>query len=489
LSTEPTHTTIVIFGASGDLTWRKLGPALYNNFKKGRLPECAHIVGFARRPYSDDDFRQYIQDGVKTNSPDTFDPDDWKSFAPLLHYFKGDLDVSGDYVRLEDYLKKLEDGPSNRLYYTATAPEHYPLVVTSLGAAGMAAQDGGWRNIIIEKPFGHDLASAQELNKIIHGVFEEKQVYRIDHYLGKETAQNMLFFRFANTIFEPVWNRRYVDNIQITVAETVDVGHRAGYYDSAGVLRDMFQNHLMQLTALVAMEPPASFNADAVRNETAKVFESIRPINLADTVRAQYEGYCDAEDVPKGSQTPTFAAIKLYVDNWRWKGVPFYLRSGKAMARKTSEITIEFQRPPHLMFNLPSDSMFTPNLLSICIQPDEGIHLRFEAKVPDSDQDMRSVNMDFHYSSSFRGTLPDAYERLLLEALQSDASLFTRSDGIEASWRLIDPVIQGWENKPDISPLTSYDRGSWGPEEAETLVRRDGRVWRLGCDQHGVASD
>ncbi len=473
-------TTIIIFGASGDLTWRKLIPALYNNYKKGRLDQCANIVGYARRPYAGDEFRTHLREGAASFSADTFDPAVWERFAALLTYFQGDLDVPEDYARLEASLRAMEKHSANRLYYLATAPEHYGLCAEYLGKAGMTAQGEGWRRIIIEKPFGTDLVSAQTLNRAVHAVFDESQVYRIDHYLGKETAQNILFLRFANVIFEPIWNRRYVNNVQVTVAETVDVGHRAGYYDQAGVLRDMFQNHLLQLLALVAMEPPASFNADSVRNEKTKVFESIRPIKLQDSVRGQYTGYCDLEEVAPGSQTPTYAALKLYIDNWRWQGVPFYLRSGKALAAKTSEIIIEFQRPPHLMFHLPDDAQFTPNILSLCIQPDEGIHLRFEAKVPDSEQEMRSVDMDFHYRDSFEMVLPDAYERLLLDALEGDMSLFIRSDAIEVSWRLIDPLLQGWERK-GTPELLSYTPGSWGPPEADELLARDGRRWRLGC--------
>jgi glucose-6-phosphate 1-dehydrogenase len=475
-----TPTTIVIFGASGDLTWRKLIPALYNNFKKGRLSNCANIVGYARRPFTDETLRAHLRDGTNQFSPDTFDNSIWEAFASQLHYFQGDLDVLGDFPRLNEFLGKLEIRSANRLYYLATAPEHYAPVIAELGAAGMAAQAECWRRIVIEKPFGRDLASARELNHSVHAVFDESQVYRIDHYLGKETAQNILFFRFANTIFEPVWNRRYINSVQVTVAETVDVGHRAEYYETAGVMRDMFQNHLLQLLALVAMEAPSSFSPDAVRNEKAKVFESIRPIALTDTVRGQYAGYNQSEGVAPGSQTPTFAALKLYIDNWRWQGVPFYLRSGKALIRKTSEIIIEFERPPHLMFRLPEGRDFTPNILSLCIQPDEGIHLRFEAKQPDSNQEMRSVDMDFHYSSSFSGSLPEAYERLLLEALDGDASLFTRSDGIEASWQLVDPVLHAWESQPN-PPLVIYPTGSWGPGEADHLLARDGRQWRLGC--------
>lgn len=480
MTTDDKPTTIVIFGASGDLTCRKLVPALYNNQVKGRLRTNGKIVGFARRPYTDEAFRTHLLEGVKTFTPETFDQAKWDEFSLRLVYFQGDLDVAEDFKRLGEFLAQHEAAPANRLFYLAVAPEHYIPVASNLGQAGLVDQADGWRRIIVEKPFGNDLKSAQELNKLLHTVFDESQIYRIDHYLGKETAQNILFFRFANTIFEPIWNRRYVDNIQVTVAETVDIEHRADYYDGVGVLRDMFQNHLLQLLGLVAMEPPASFEADAVRNETFKLLSSIRPVRLEDTVRAQYEGYRQTEGVSPDSKTPTFAVVKLYIDNWRWKGVPFYLRSGKSLAEKTSQIIVEFQRPPHLMFRLPDEYKFIPNILSVCIQPDEGIHLMFEAKVPDSDQEMRPVDMDFHYRDFYSGPLPDAYERLLVEALQGEASLFTRSDGIEAAWKLIDSITSGWESS-DTPEMGLYRRGSWGPSEAAELLKRDGRVWRLGC--------
>lgn len=479
---ESKGATIVIFGASGDLTQRKLVPALYNLYRKKRLPEEFNIVGVSRTPLSHADFRKQVQEGVKSFSKETYTTEFWKPFAEHIWYAPGDASKLDELGKINDFLKEHESGETDRLYYLSVTPTLYGPIVENLSKHGMSKEEGaGWRRIIIEKPFGTDLASAKDLNRIVHNYFDETQVYRIDHYLGKETAQNIMFLRFANTIFEPVWNRNYVDHIQITVAESVDVGHRAAYYDKAGVLRDMFQNHILQLLALVTMEPPASFNAAALHNEKVKVLSAIRPVELKDTVRAQYEGYRETEGVEADSQTPTYAALRLFIDNWRWQGVNFYLRSGKAMATKTSQIRVRFRRPPQVMFNLPKDETFAPNTLTFCIQPDEGIHLNFEAKVPDSAHETRSVNMDFRYSEAFGDSeIPEAYERLLLDALNGDQSLFTRSDEIETLWSIVDPVLKGWEKK-SAPPVVTYARESWGPSEAEDLLKKDTHKWRLGC--------
>jgi len=478
-------TSVIIFGASGDLTHRKLAPALFNQWSIGHLPAPLNIVGFSRRPYEHVDFRQSLLQGLHDLAGMQPMPEEWDKFAEKIWYVQGDLKQEQDYAKLQSFLHSIENGPSNRIYYLAAAPAFFPVIIDLLGKMDMAEEGHGWRRVIIEKPFGHDLASAEALNHAVHTVFNEHQVYRIDHYLGKDTAQNILYFRFLNTIFEPLWNRNFIDHVQITVAEQVDVGHRAGYYDQAGVLRDMFQNHLMQLLTLIAMEPPGRFDADAVRNEKAKVLRSVRPIMCEDALRGQYEGYALAEGVAKNSLTPTYAALKLQIDNWRWQGAPFYLRSGKALKKKTSEVVIVFKAPPHVMFDLPEDYHLTPNFLSLCIQPDEGIHLRFETKVPGSSQETRSVDMDFHYRTSFHGEpLPDAYERLLMDALNGDASLFTRSDEIELAWGIIDPVLRGWSANQEAPPLASYPPGSWGPKEAQAFLARDGRVWRLGCGDH-----
>ncbi len=471
-------TTIIIFGASGDLTQRKLMPSLFNLFRKRRTPKKFKIMGFGGTAFTDEQFREHLHQGMKDHASYSFTDEEWNIFAPNLHYIKGKYTEAGDFKKLADTLTGLENGEANRLFYMALPPTLFPAIIDNLGSSGQLHENGGWRRVVLEKPFGTDLASAVELNQQVHKALTENQIYRIDHYLGKETVQNILFTRFANTIYEPIWNRTYIDHVQITVAEQVGLEHRAGFYDGVGVLRDMFQNHLLQLLSLVAMEPPSSFSAQHLRNEKVKVLNAIQPMTpeqvAVNTVRAQYKGYREEAEVKPNSTTPTYAALRLFINNWRWKGVPFYLRSGKHLTEKQSQIIIQFKEPPLAMFPMQTTK---PNILVLYLQPDEGVHLRFEAKAPDTVAETRSVDMEFHYAEAFGQTaIPESYERLLLDALQGDAALFTRADEVETAWALIDPILQTWETH-QTPPLAVYKQGSWGPPEGYDLLSRDGRRW------------
>jgi glucose-6-phosphate 1-dehydrogenase len=481
------NATVVICGASGDLTARKLVPSLYRLEGKNRLPEQLRIVGVARSPFTDDAFRNRMAEAVKEHAKQQWSADTWNRFARRLFYVSADAAREGALDSLSAWFKSHENESSRqRLFYLAVAPDLYPGIVTNLGSAGLLHEDGGWRRIIIEKPFGRDLASARKLNDVIRSQLREDQVYRIDHYLGKDTVQNILVLRFANILYEPIWNSQYIDHVQINVAEKVTVESRGAYYDHAGVLRDMFQNHLLQLLTLVAMEAPARFAADPLRNEKVKVLDAITPLNTVEAgkqlVRGQYRGYLAEKGVPATSKTPTYAAVKLHIDNWRWQGVPFYLRSGKALGSRLSEVIVQFHCPPHLMFPLSPGTTLQCNRLALCIQPDEGIHVSFQSKVPDQEgMVMRPSDLEFHYGSAFKDLpIPESYERLLLDAINGDAALFMRSDEIERAWAIIDPFIAASESESASKPQ-EYAPGSSGPTSSDAFLALDGRQWLSLC--------
>ncbi|MCA9179128.1 MAG: glucose-6-phosphate dehydrogenase [Planctomycetales bacterium] len=481
--------TMVIFGASGDLNRRKLIPALFQLYLKNRLPERTRIVGVSRTPYDDQQWRRLLRESTESLGGGPVDGQRWDEFAKRLFYCSADVSKPEDFVELERYLRNLESGHGQgaddveRVYYLATMPQLYAPAIAHLGAAGMAAENGVSRRLVIEKPFGTDRATAERLNSQTHEVFREHQIYRIDHYLGKETVQNLMVLRFANSIFEPIWNRNYIDHVQITVAEEVTVGDRGGYYDNAGVLRDMFQNHLLQLLMITAMEAPARFRANEVRDEKVKVLRAIRPFAGDDftnhTVRGQYNGYRAEPGVPSDSRTATFAALKLHVDSWRWNGVPFYLRSGKAMSCRSTQIVIQFREPPHLLFDEFPGANPQPNRLVIQVQPAEGIHLQMQSKVPDANMQLRLMELGFRFSQQYE-KLPDAYQRLLMDAISGDPSLFARSDEVELAWGVIDPIIHAWEDGYEM-PLGHYDIGYWGPDSCRTWMEQQGRQWFDVC--------
>ncbi len=436
-------------------------------------------------PYSDDEWRNRLADSTAQFADEDFDNEHWQQFASRVHYHSGDISEQADFTSLAARLDELESaGASTRLYYLATSPSLYETAVARLGEAGLADESRGDRRIVIEKPFGSDLQSARNLNESIHQVFHEKQVYRIDHYLGKETVQNLLVLRFANSIFEPIWNRNYVDHVQITVAEEVLVSGRAGYYDSSGILRDMFQNHLLQLLTITAVEVTARYQADLIRDEKVKVLQSIRPLTGADfataTVRGQYEGYRQEDGVASDSQTATFAAVRLCLDNWRWQGVPFYLRSGKGMSCRTTQIVVQFRQPPHMLFASERKGAWEANRLVIQIQPAEGIQLHLQTKVPDAGMRLRLTDLDFDFRREFTTPPPEAYQRLLMDAATGDASLFARSDEVELAWGIIDPIIAAWQS-PAAPPLEIYPTGLWGPENSAQWMEQQGREWFDVC--------
>jgi len=483
-ASEPALFTI--FGATGDLAQRKLLPAIYNLAKRGLLPPRFGVIGYARTEMKDEQFRRFAHAAIEAHSRTPVDDRFWPAFASMLHYHAGGFDDNKHFHELANTVNELDrqiGGGAHRVFYLSTPSSFFPVIVNGLGAAKLN-RPAELVRVVIEKPFGHDLTSAQKLAEIVHKWFQERQVYRIDHYLGKETVQNIYAFRFANAIFEPIWSNSYVDHVQITVAESIGVEHRAAFYEETGVVRDIVQNHLLQVLALVAMEPPAAFDPESVRDEKAKLLRALRPMTFEEAVRGQYAGgyvageevpaYRQEPEVPADSITATYIAAKLQIDNWRWAGTPFYIRSGKRLAKRVTEVAVQFKRPPHLPFSREAAEHLEANSLVLRIQPDEGISLRFGAKAPTPTLSIRSVNMDFLYGSSFLTDVPEAYETLLLDAIRGDSTLFTRQDSVERAWEICDPLIEQWQTgQPQL-----YTAGSWGPDAADELLSEDGRRWR-----------
>jgi glucose-6-phosphate 1-dehydrogenase len=488
-------TTLVIFGATGDLARRKLLPALYNLAHDGALPERFHLIGVSRKEKEHDDYRAECEEAIKRFSRRKPDEDVLKGLLDNVKYVPGTFDDEHVYAELNmclDAAEKEAGEPLNRAFYLSTAPSFFPVIVGQLGESKLSQHEGAEVRLIIEKPFGTTLEEARELNRQVLATFDESQVYRIDHYLGKETVQNMMAFRFANGMFEPLWNRNYIDSVQITAAEDLGIGSRADYYDAAGALRDLIQNHMLQLLCHVAMEPPVSFTAEEVRNEKVKVLQAIPEPTIAEipemALRAQYTtghaggedvaGYLDEEGVPAGSKTETYAALRLEIDNWRWAGVPFYLRTGKRLARKVTEIAVTLKPVPHLAFSQDGSLGVQPNQLVLTLQPNEGVSLRLGAKIPGTRMIIRPVNMEFLYGTAFLSQSPEAYERLITDAMRGDATLFTRNDEVEAQWRICDPIVKAWAPSGQAGPpVATYEAGSQGPKEADELLREDDR-WR-----------